>query len=85
MQMSTLILELIQNSRGDSLYEKALQCIDVLRLKCIQKLEPKLFNDLLIVLKKQMTSQDGRIDFWKKIVEGWNRKNLIQNERIVFF
>jgi ATP-dependent DNA helicase 2 subunit 2 len=69
-QMSTIILELINNSRGDSLFEKALQCLQTLREICIQKLEPKIFNDLQNLIKKQATNIDGRKDFWKKIVDG---------------
>jgi hypothetical protein len=53
-QMSTLILELINNSHGDTLFEKALQCIECLREICIQKLEPKIFNDLEVLIKKQI-------------------------------
>jgi Ku-like protein len=68
--MSTLILELINNSHGDALFEKALQCIECLREICIQKLEPKVFNDLQVLIKKQATNIDGRKDFWKKIVNG---------------
>lgn len=69
-QMSTLILELINNSRGDILFDKALQCIQCLRAMCIKKLEPKLFNDLLVSIKKQAANIDGRKDFWKKIIDG---------------
>ncbi|CAM4754730.1 unnamed protein product [Rotaria magnacalcarata] len=68
-QMSTIILELINNSRGDALFEKALQCIQSLREICIQKLEPKLFNDFQIVIKRQAANIDGRKDFWTKIVD----------------
>jgi hypothetical protein len=69
-QMTTLILELINNSHGDTLFEKALQCIQYLREMCIQKLEPKIFNDLQNLIKKQAANIDGRKDFWKKIVNG---------------
>ncbi len=69
-QMSILILELINNSRGDTLFDKALQCIQCLREICIKKLEPKIFNDLQNLIKKQTTNIDGRKDFWKKIVDG---------------
>ena len=69
-QMCTLVLELINNSHGDSLFEKALQCIQCLRETCIDKLEPKIFNDLEGSLKKQASDVDGRRDFWKKIVDG---------------
>jgi hypothetical protein len=68
--MSILILELINNSRGDTLFDKALQCIQCLREICIKKLEPKIFNDLQNLIKKQTTNIDGRKDFWKKIVDG---------------
>ncbi|CAF3652063.1 unnamed protein product [Rotaria sordida] len=68
-QMSTIILEFINNSRGDALFDKALQCIQYLREICIKKLEPKIFNDLQILIKKQAANIDGRKDFWKKIVD----------------
>ncbi len=67
-QMSTLIL--INNSHGDNLFDKALQCIECLREICIQKLEPKIFNDLINLIKKQAANIDGRKDFWKKIIDG---------------
>ena len=72
-QMSALILELINNSRGESLFEKALQCLQCLRETCIQKLEPKIFNDLENLIKKQATNIDGRKDFWNKLVDGKRR------------
>jgi hypothetical protein len=69
-QMCSLILELVNNSHGDALFEKALQCLQCLRETCINKLEPKIFNDLEILLKKQASTIDGRKDFWTKIVDG---------------
>lgn len=72
--MTTLILELIHNSHGDTLFDKALQCIKCLRDVCIQKLEPKIINDLLHLIKKQANNIDGRKDFWKKIVDGMSNR-----------
>jgi hypothetical protein len=69
-QMCNLILELINNSHGDALFEKALQCLQCLRDICIQKLEPKIYNDLEILIKKQASTIDGRKDFWNKIIDG---------------
>ena len=69
-QMCTLILELVHNSHGDALFEKAFQCLQALRDVCVKKLEPKIFNDLQILMKKQAATVDGRKDFWKKIVDG---------------
>jgi hypothetical protein len=69
-QMCNLILELVNNSHGDALFEKALQCLQCLRETCINKLEPKMFNDLELLLKRQASTVDGRKDFWKKIVDG---------------
>ena len=69
-QMCTLILELVNNSHGDALFEKAFQCLQCLRDTCIAKLEPKIFNDLEVMLKKQASTADGRRDFWTKIVDG---------------
>ena len=69
-QMGTLILELIHNSHGDALFDKAFQCLQSLRDSCIQKLEPKTFNDLEVLIKKQATAMDGRKDFWQKVVAG---------------
>ena len=45
-QLSLLILQFVNNSHGDALFEKAIDCLQCLRQTCIQKLEPKLFNDL---------------------------------------
>jgi ATP-dependent DNA helicase 2 subunit 2 len=69
-QMSTLILDLINNSHGDTLFDKAFQCLQCLREMCIDKLEPKIYNDLEILLKKQASHIDGRKDFWNKLVDG---------------
>lgn len=69
-QMSNLIMELINNSHGDALFEKAMQCLQCLRLRCMEKLEPKVFNDLEVLIKKQAAGVDGRKDFWQKIVDG---------------
>jgi len=80
-QMATLILELVNNSHGDALFEKALQCLQCLREICVQKLEPKIFNDLENLLKRQAATIDGRKDFWKKLVE--EKVNLITNEECV--
>jgi hypothetical protein len=68
--MSNLILELDNNSHGDALFEKAFQCLQCLRETCINKLEPKIFNDLEVLIKRQASTVDGRKDFWKKIVDG---------------
>lgn len=68
--MCNLILELINNSHGDALFEKALQCLQCLREICIQKLEPKIYNDLEMLIKKQASTIDGRKDFWTKICDG---------------
>lgn len=69
-QMGALILELVHNSHRDALFDKAFQCLQCLRDSCIQKLEPKTFNDLEGLIKKQATAIDGRKDFWQKIVDG---------------
>ena len=83
-QMCTLILELINNSRGESLFEKAIQCLQCLREICIQKLEPKIFNDLQNLIKKQANAIDGRKDFWKKIVDGKYRIFSLKSMTLFF-
>lgn len=75
-QMCNLILELINNSHGDALFEKAIQCLICLRENCITRLEPKIFNDLEMLIKKQTAMVDGRKDFWKKLVEGRSFKTI---------
>ncbi|CAF1443443.1 unnamed protein product [Adineta steineri] len=80
-QMCTLIFDLINNSHGDSLFEKALQCIQCLREICIDKLEPKIFNDFEVVLKAHSSDIDGRKDFWKKIVD--EKISLITSEECI--
>lgn len=69
-QMCNIILELVHNSHGDALFEKAFQCLQCLREICINKLEPKIFNDLAVFIKKQTSMIDGRKDFWQKLVDG---------------
>lgn len=68
-QMAKLIVDFIENSRGEALFEKAILCLKSLRDVCMKKLEAKIFNDLLTLIKRQSTEIDGRKDFWKKIVE----------------
>ncbi|UJR27942.1 hypothetical protein I4U23_009202 [Adineta vaga] len=80
-QMANLILELVNNSHGDALFEKAFQCLQCLRETCMNKLEPKLFNDLEFLIKKQASTIDGRKDFWKKLVD--EKFSLITNEECV--
>jgi len=80
-QMCNLILELINNSHGDALFEKALQCLQCLREICIKKLEPKIFNDLEILIKRQASTVDGRKDFWNKIID--EKLSLITSEECI--
>ncbi|CAF1376694.1 unnamed protein product [Adineta ricciae] len=77
-QMANLILELINNSHGDALFDKAFQCLQCLRETCMTKLEPKIFNDLECLIKKYASTIDGRKDFWKKLVD--EKFTLITNE-----
>ena len=69
-QMTTLIVQLIDNSHGDALFDKIIQCLHCLRDVCIRKLEPKIFNDLQHSIKKQTNAADGRNDFWKRLLDG---------------
>ncbi|CAF1177015.1 unnamed protein product [Rotaria sordida] len=80
-QMCNIILELVHNSHGDALFEKALQCLQCLREICINKLEPKIFNDLELLLKKQASTIDGRKDFWQKLID--EKLSLITSEECV--
>ncbi|CAF1066284.1 unnamed protein product [Rotaria magnacalcarata] len=80
-QMCNIILELVHNSHGDALFEKAFQCLQCLRETCINKLEPKVFNDLEILLKRQASTMDGRKDFWQKIID--EKFSLITSEECV--
>jgi len=82
-QMCNLILELINNSHGDALFEKAIQCLICLREYCINKLEPKIYNDLEMLIKKQTAMIDGRKDFWKKLVEGTRVLILALDKEII--
>ncbi|CAF0722876.1 unnamed protein product [Adineta ricciae] len=80
-QMCTLIIDLINNSHGDSLFDKALQCVQCLRETCLAKLEPKLFNDFETLLKRKAADVDGRKDFWKKIID--EKISLITSEECI--
>jgi hypothetical protein len=84
-QMCNLILELINNSHGDALFEKAVQCLKCLREICIQKLEPKIYNDLEVLIKKQASTIDGRKDFWNKIVDGMFEEKILIKTNENFF
>lgn len=71
-QMTSVIREMINNSHGDTLFDKIIKCLQTLRDTCIRKLEPKIFNDLLVLMKNQTNASDGRKDFWQRLVQGFS-------------
>lgn len=83
-QMATLIVEFIHNSHGDALFDKTMLCLKSLRDVCIQKLEPKIFNDLIGSIKRQSTAIDGRKDFWKRVVQGKMSNAKKRTDRMSF-
>jgi hypothetical protein len=69
-QMAKLIMEFVHHSHGDTMFDKAIQCLLAYREAAASTLEPKAFNDFLISVKKQSSNPDGPNDFWQRILHG---------------
>jgi ATP-dependent DNA helicase 2 subunit 2 len=69
-QMSTIVQSLVTESFGDSKYERAMECIGVMREELTNLEEPGLYNDFARDLKKKLLSGalgGDRRDFWFKV------------------
>lgn len=66
-QMAVVVRTLITDSFGDSKYDRALECLGVLREEMINMEEPGQFNTLVKDIKSQLLSGalgGDRRDFW---------------------
>ena len=63
-QMQGRILEFIKNSVDGSLFEKALECLRILKEGCIDEEEVNLFNDFLVKFKEKLLSKKNFREFW---------------------
>jgi hypothetical protein len=74
-QMQAMIVDLVKNSIEFSFFEKASECLAVLREGCVQEEEFELFNDFLWNFKERLLGIRNFSEFWRRFIQ--NRINLI--------
>ncbi|RGB33638.1 SPOC like C-terminal domain-containing protein [Rhizophagus diaphanus] len=78
-QMCQVIEHFVKSSFGASLYEKALECLKLLRETCAKENESEMFNKFLKDLKTlAFTCNPSKTDFWELL--GSNKLTLISNK-----
>ena len=77
-QMQAMIVDLIKNSIEFSFFEKASECLIVLREGCLQEEEFEFFNDFLWNFKEKLLGIKNFHEFWRRHVQ--NRVNLISSD-----
>eukprot|EP01094_Clydonella_sp_ATCC50884_P012155 TRINITY_DN2207_c0_g1_i1.p1 TRINITY_DN2207_c0_g1~~TRINITY_DN2207_c0_g1_i1.p1 ORF type:complete len:785 (-),score=247.92 TRINITY_DN2207_c0_g1_i1:306-2513(-) len=65
-QMQDRILQLVNDSIRDQLYEKAFECVVCLREGCVKEDEPEHFNTFLKLMRNNFEGK-RRDEFWKMI------------------
>ncbi|KAF9774795.1 hypothetical protein IL306_007169 [Fusarium sp. DS 682] len=81
-QMGAIISTFVTESFGDAKYQRALECLGVMREELINLEEPGLYNTFMQDMKKQLVSGElggDRRDFWFKV--RWGRLGLIDNKQ----
>ncbi|RBR25821.1 uncharacterized protein FIESC28_01314 [Fusarium coffeatum] len=81
-QMGTIITTFVTESFGDDKYQRALECLGVMREELINLEEPAFYNTFMEGMKKKLLSGDmggDRRDFWFKV--RWGRLGLIDNKQ----
>ena len=68
-EMTSVILNLVDNSFRDSYFDKALKCVIALRAMCISQEEIAPFNTFLPDLKTRYQSSATKAPFWKMLVD----------------
>lgn len=66
-QMTTIVEEQIKNSFGDSSYDRAVECLGVMRHELVELEEPGLYNDMLKELKRKIFAEElggNRREMW---------------------
>jgi ATP-dependent DNA helicase 2 subunit 2 len=66
-QMQAIVLDLVKGSVEGSFYEKAYDCLLVMRDGCVQEEEHELFNNFLINFKEKLLGIKNFKDFWKML------------------
>jgi len=70
VQMGGVVEQLITESMGDSAYDRAVECIRVMREECVEMEEPGAFNDFAKGLKEKLLKGDlggDRSEMWYKM------------------
>ncbi|KAM0346458.1 hypothetical protein ACHAPU_005523 [Fusarium lateritium] len=81
-QMSAIISTFVTESFGDSKYQRALECLGVMREELISLEEPGLYNTFMQDMKKKLLGGalgGDRRDFWFKV--RWGRLGLVDNKQ----
>jgi ATP-dependent DNA helicase 2 subunit 2 len=84
-QMGSIVKTLVTDSFGDSKYERAMECIGVMREELISLEEPGLYNNFVRDMKKGLLSGalgGDRRDFWFKL--RWSRRGVIDQGQSEF-
>ncbi len=68
-QMQNMIERFVQNSLNGDLYEKAIECLVVLRETCVREDEGQAFNKFMQVLKSKFAKPGNNEDFFQEIVK----------------
>ena len=66
-QMQIRIIEMVKNAVSDANYERAIECLRVLREGCINEDEYDMFNKFIARLKEDFSKDPNFEVFWKKI------------------
>ena len=66
-QMKERITQLVSDSIRDSFYPKAIECIQALRVGCVQEEEPIAFNSFLRSLRTMYEDKGRHQAFWQLI------------------
>jgi ATP-dependent DNA helicase 2 subunit 2 len=65
-ELSDVILTLVRESTRDAFYDKALDCLRVLRAGCIIEAEPAAFNSALRRVRAEFEG-GPREEFWRRV------------------
>ncbi|KJE95979.1 hypothetical protein CAOG_006357 [Capsaspora owczarzaki ATCC 30864] len=71
-QMKKRIIQLITESFGSNLFQKAFDCLKVLRIECVRSDESAQFNDFMGLLKQTTSNKHHNpqhYEFWQLIVK----------------
>lgn len=72
-QLGVIIEDLIKHSIGDSVYDRAVEAVGVMRGECVEMEEPAVFNAFAREFKKKLLDGDlggDRRELWYKVRVG---------------